>query len=90
MNRIVLLIVVGVIFLVIGVAVGYPLGNADSYEDGYEQAVADVQAQQGEVAERASQQAAKAANPFQAANPLEGVSANPFEDAAKKLNPFSE
>jgi hypothetical protein len=90
MNKNTLIIILSVAFLVIGIAVGFSLGNTDSYDDGYEQAVADIKAQQGEVAERASQQAAKAANPFQAANPLEGVSANPFEDAAKKLNPFSE
>ena len=33
--------------------------------------------------------AADAANPFKAANPLEGVESNPFEQAKKVLNPFN-
>ena len=33
---------------------------------------------------------ADAANPFKVVNPLEGVEANPFEETAKKLNPFAK
>jgi len=43
---------------------------------------------QDEAAKKAADDAAKAANPFQAVNPLEGVEANPFEKAKSILNPF--
>ena len=60
------------------------------YDKGYEKAVADAKANQEELAQKANDEAAKAANPFQAVNPLEGVTVNPFEEAAQKLNPFSQ
>lgn len=59
------------------------------YRAGYNKAVADVKATQEALGEKASQDAADAANPFKVVNPLEGVEANPFEETAKKLNPFS-
>lgn len=83
-------IIVGVILLVVGVGLGYYLGSTEAYNRGYQKAVADVKATQTEVAKKAGEEAAKAANPFQATNPLQNVSANPFKDAAKKLNPFAQ
>ena len=55
---------------------------------GYSRAKAEIKKVQEETAKKAAGEAAKAANPFQAANPLEGVNANPFEKAKKALNPF--
>ena len=43
---------------------------------------------QEEAAKQAAADAAKAANPFQIVNPLEGVETNPFEKTKKILNPF--
>jgi hypothetical protein len=90
MNKNILSIIVGVVFLVVGIMVGQSMGKSSNYEKGYDQALADIKSQQEELGQKAATEAAKAANPFQAANPLEGVSANPFDDAAKKLNPFAE
>ena len=70
--------------LVVGVVIGFALGDAS----GYKRAEADVKKVELAAAEKAAADAAKAANPFQAANPLEGVEANPFEKAKKVLNPF--
>lgn len=64
--------------------------RAAAYEEGYQKAIADTRATQEEVARKAVEEAAKAANPFQTQNPLEGITANPFEDAARKLNPFAQ
>ena len=55
---------------------------------GYNKAEADIKRVQAESAKKAAEDAAKAANPFGAANPLEGVEANPFEKTKKILNPF--
>ena len=70
--------------LVLGLAGGYYLGN--SY--GFQQAEANLKKIQEEAAKKAADEAAKVANPFQAANPLEGVQANPFEKTKSILNPF--
>ena len=56
---------------------------------GYARSQAGVKNAQELVAQKAAEEAAKAANPFKAANPLEGVEANPFEQAKKVLNPFN-
>lgn len=56
---------------------------------GYSRAQADVKKTQEVAAQKAADDAAKAANPFKAANPLEGVESNPFEEAKKVLNPFN-
>jgi len=56
--------------------------------DGKVAAQTDIEAQQKEMAAKAGDDAAKAANPFKVANPLEGVSSNPFEEAKNTLNPF--
>ena len=55
---------------------------------GYKKAEADIKQVQAEAAKKAAEEAAKAANPFEAANPLGGVEANPFEKTKKILNPF--
>lgn len=84
-------IIVAVIALVVGLGAGYWFGNrqaGSAYDAGYAKALADAQATQDAAAKKAGEDAAKAANPFQASNPLEGVSANPFDQAKKVLNPF--
>lgn len=75
-----------VVALVVGAGVGYYVGSST----GYQKAIAEAKATQEEVAKKATEGAAKAVNPFQTKNPLEGVTANPFENAAKKLNPFAK
>lgn len=55
---------------------------------GYSRSQAEVKKAQEVAAQKATEDAAKAANPFKASNPLEGVEANPFEEAKKVLNPF--
>jgi hypothetical protein len=83
--------VVGAVFLVVGLGVGYWLGSFQAYDRGYEKAIADAQGTQEAAVTQAAEEAARAANPFsQATNPLEGVTANPFDEAKKKLNPFAE
>lgn len=69
---------------VIGGVAGYALGDAK----GYKRAETDLKNLELAAAEKAAEEAAKAANPFQVTNPLEGVEANPFEKAKKVLNPF--
>ena len=75
---------------VVVVALAGYLAWQGGYDIGYEKAVADAKTAQEGLAKKASDDAAKAANPFQAVNPLEGVTVNPFEEAAQKLNPFSQ
>jgi len=72
------------IALVAGLVGGYWYGQSK----GYSQAQADIKKVQEQGAKKAGEDAAKAANPFQAVNPLQGVNANPFEKAKKILNPF--
>lgn len=73
-----------IIALVLGLVGGYWFGN----DRGYKRAEADIKKIQEEAAKKATDQAAKAANPFQAVNPLEKVEANPFEKAKSIVNPF--
>ena len=70
--------------LVVGLVGGYWYGD----KSGYDRAGADVKRLQGEAAKKATGDAAKVANPFQAVNPLGGVEANPFQKVKKLLNPF--
>lgn len=70
--------------LVVGLVGGYWFGD----NRGYSRAQADVKKAQEEAASKAAEDAAKAANPFQAVNPLSGVEANPFEKTKNLLNPF--
>lgn len=83
------ILITGVVFLIVGFGVGYWYGGSVAYDNGYKTAAADIKVQQEEVAKKASEEAVKAANPFQVTNPLEGVNANPFEKAKKALNPFA-
>ena len=76
-----------VIFSVV-VAVAAVGGYYSGHNMGYKAAEADIKAVQAEAARKSSEEAAKAANPFQAVNPLAGVEANPFEKAKQVLNPF--
>lgn len=55
---------------------------------GYSRSQTEVKKVQELTAQNAAEEAASAANPFKASNPLEGVEANPFEEAKKVLNPF--
>ena len=77
-------VVITVIILVVGLVVGYWYGD----QKGYARAESDIKRVQEEAAKKAAEDAAKAANPFQASNPLEGVEANPFEKTKSILNPF--
>lgn len=77
-----------VIAVLVLTGLAFWLGSSSGYTKGYAQAQADAQALQEEGARKAAEEAAKATNPFQAVNPLEGVEANPFEKVKKVLNPF--
>ena len=82
-NRTVLVVVVVVLAGLV-----FWLGRSAGYTAGYAQAQTDAVALQEETAKKATEEAAKSTNPFQAVNPLEGVEANPFEKVKKVLNPF--
>ena len=71
--------------LVVAVVLGYWIGDWR----GYARSQADVKKAQDTTAQKAAEDAATAANPFKANNPLEGVESNPFEEAKKVLNPFN-
>jgi hypothetical protein len=87
---------VGVVMLVLGALGGYwyglsrgsLAGEAVGYDKGYSAAEADITKLREEAAKKAVGDAAKAANPFDVGNPLEGVDSNPFEKVKKVLNPF--
>ena len=70
--------------VVISSVAGYLVGSSL----GYKRAEADIKRLDEAAAQKAADELAKAANPFQAVNPLEGVESNPFEKAKKVLNPF--
>ena len=70
-------------------AISFWVGNKLGFSKGYKSAQADIKKVQDEAAKKATEEAVKAANPFQAVNPLSGVEANPFEKAKKILNPFN-
>jgi len=72
-----------VVAIVVGF-VGYWVGD----RVGYARSQAEVKKAQELAGQKAAEDAADAANPFKAANPLEGVESNPFEQAKKVLNPF--
>ncbi|TSC90527.1 MAG: hypothetical protein G01um10142_423 [Parcubacteria group bacterium Gr01-1014_2] len=77
-------LILAVVLLVVAFSVGLWAGHSR----GYKKAEADIKKVQAESAKKAAEEAAKAANPFEAANPLGGVEANPFEKTKKILNPF--
>ncbi len=77
-------IAAAVIALIVGTALGYWYGN----KVGYSQAESDIKALEEAAAAKSADEIAKAANPFQTENPLEGVEANPFQKLTDTLNPF--
>jgi len=77
-----------IIVVIVFVGIAFWAGRSNGYATGYAQAQTDAIALQAEAAKKATKDAAKSANPFQAVNPLEGVEANPFEKVKKVLNPF--
>ena len=77
-------ILIAIVVLIIGLAGGYFYGQ----KKGYSQAEVDIKKLDEIAAKKATEEAAKAANPFQAVNPLQGVEANPFQKVKKILNPF--
>ncbi|MBI3459218.1 hypothetical protein HY061_03090 [Candidatus Azambacteria bacterium] len=79
-----------VVGFIAGSSYGNKQGNKTGYKVGYDKAIADAKVTQGVLAKKASESAASTANPFKVTNPLDGVQANPFEEAAKKLNPFAK
>ena len=79
--------IIAILALVILGGLGYWYGSVQ-YKKGYAVAQADIEAQQKLLSTNASNSAAQAANPFKIANPLQGVSINPFSEAKKTLNPF--
>jgi len=84
-------LVIGVIVaLLVGLIIGSLFSSGRSYKVGYDKAITDAKATQEVLAKKAAEDAASAANPFKVTNPLEGVKANPFEETAKKLNPFAK
>ena len=70
--------------IAISLVAGYLVGDSV----GYKRAEADIKKLDEVAAQKAADDLAKAANPFQAVNPLEGVESNPFEKAKQVLNPF--
>jgi len=78
------------VWVLVALAVGLVGGYWFGHQVGYSRAEADVKLVQEAVAKKATDNAAKAANPFQAVNPLEGVNANPFQKAKNILNPFNK
>ena len=79
------LLLLGIIVAVVVGVLGYWLGD----RMGYSRSQAEVKKAQELAGQKAAEDAADAANPFKAANPLEGVESNPFEQAKKVLNPFN-
>ena len=73
-----------IVAIVVG-TLGYLVGD----RGGYARSQAEVKKIQEVAAQKAADDAAKAANPFKGINPLEGVDSNPFEKAKKVLNPFN-
>ena len=76
--------IIGIVVLVGLFFAGFWYGD----QRGYNRAKVEVKKVQEEAAAKAAEEAAKAANPFQAVNPLGGIESNPFEKAKKALNPF--
>ena len=72
-----------IVVIAVGV-VGFWVGD----RMGYSRSQTEVKKAQELAGQKAAEDAADAANPFKATNPLEGVESNPFEQAKKVLNPF--
>ena len=90
--------IIAVVVLILGLAGGYIYGKEVGYNSGYKKGDVigyqkgqdDAKKLQEELARKAAEEAAKKANPFQFVNPLQDITANPFEDAKNALNPFAE
>ena len=81
-----------VVVIIVAVGIGYYVGKSTGYAAGVvvgqENALAEFKSSQEALAQKAAQDAAKAANPFQTnSNPLEGV-ADPLQKTKQVLNPF--
>lgn len=83
-------LVIGIVLFVAGFIFSYFLGSMQGYRVGYNKAIGDAKSTQEALGQKAAEDAANAANPFKVTNPLEGVEANPFDETAKKLNPFAK
>ena len=70
-----------------GTDTGYQAGRAVGDREGYQRAEAEAKQLQAAAARKVAEDAAQAANPFQAANPLSGVE-DPFSKLSETLNPF--
>lgn len=77
-------VIIAIAVLIVGLAAGYYYGQ----QKGYQKAESDIKKLDEAAAKKATEEAAKAANPFQSVNPLQGVEANPFQKIKKVLNPF--
>ncbi|MEK7508111.1 MAG: hypothetical protein AAB602_03455 [Patescibacteria group bacterium] len=82
------IVAVVIITFGIGYYVGRDIGYATGIVAGREKALAEFESSQEALAQKAAQDAAKAANPFQTSvNPLQGV-ADPLQKTKQVLNPF--
>ncbi len=77
------------VFVITGIVVAFITGYSLGDSSGYKRAQGDFKKLEQASAEKSAEAIGKAANPFGAVNPLEGVEANPFEKAKKVLNPFN-
>ena len=81
--------VIGIIVgLVVGGVAGYWYGGKAGYDKGYAKAGTDIVKIEDEVAKKATEEATKAANPFEIGNPLQDVETAPLSQLKKTLNPF--
>ena len=78
------LLLLGIIVAVAVGVLGYWIGD----RMGYSRSQTEIKKAQEIAGQKAAEDAATAANPFKATNPLEGVESNPFEKTKKVLNPF--
>ena len=87
----------GLLVLIVILLVGYfsytggqKSGYESGYESGYAKAQADVKVAQDALAQKATEKAVNAANPFKtSANPLSGVT-DPLAKTKNILNPFAK
>ena len=70
--------------VIVALVAGYFVGD----NRGYSRSQSEIKRIQEEAAQKAAEDSAKSSNPFQAANPLKDVEANPFEKVKKIINPF--
>lgn len=73
--------------LFVGAGVGYWYGNISGKEQGRALVLEEQRIAQEEALRKAQEEIVKAANPFEATNPLENAYQNPFK---ANVNPFAE